>query len=306
MAVRLSSKADASLPGLLAEPAPRSGVELVWLGQAGFLIRGAHATVVIDPYLSDSLAAKYRGRELAHERMMAVPVPPSALAPVDLVLVTHAHTDHLDPGTLPGLAAANPNARFVIPRAHLAPARERGVPPVRTVPVNAGESWSLAGGPPPAATIHAVPAAHEERERDEAGNDRYLGYVVELAGLTVYHSGDCVPFPGMVELLRGYRVDLALLPINGRDEFRASRGVPGNFTVEEAWGLASEIGASALVGHHFGMFEFNTVDPGEACDRFELCRASAAGDGPAGPSHGPDVTLPGPGVRYRFEPGDRA
>ncbi|MFW5688378.1 MAG: MBL fold metallo-hydrolase, partial [Spirochaetota bacterium] len=289
MDVRLSSKADALFPGLLAEPAPRAGIELVWLGQAGFLVRSAHASLVIDPYLSDSLAVKYRGREFAHERLVPVPVEPTELTGVHAVLATHAHTDHLDPGTLPGLAIANPEATFVVPRAHHALAAERGAPAARTVAINTGESFDTGeagqaggAGASPAATLRitAVPAAHEARELDADGNDRFLGYVIELAGVTLYHSGDCVPFAGLRESLAAHAVDIALLPVNGRDEPRASRGVPGNFTPAEAWELARAIGARYLVAHHWGMFAFNTADPAAVERVFdEPSRAGARGDG---------------------------
>ena len=74
-----------------------AGPGLHWLGQAGFWIdTGAHR-ILIDPYLSDSLARKYAGQANDHRRMMPVPVVPEALPRPDVVLVTHAHTDHMDP-----------------------------------------------------------------------------------------------------------------------------------------------------------------------------------------------------------------
>jgi L-ascorbate metabolism protein UlaG (beta-lactamase superfamily) len=57
---------------------------------------------------------------------------------------------------------------------------------------------------------------------------------------------------------------VALLPINGRDEFRLARGVPGNFTVEEAVALCKEAGIAHLIGHHWGMFDFNTIEKSAA------------------------------------------
>ena len=51
-----------------------------------------------------------------------------------------------------------------------------------------------------------------------------------------------------------------MLPVNGRDPVRTSNGVPGNFHPAEAVALAEAIGARLLIAHHFGMFDFNTVD----------------------------------------------
>jgi L-ascorbate metabolism protein UlaG (beta-lactamase superfamily) len=51
---------------------------------------------------------------------------------------------------------------------------------------------------------------------------------------------------------------LALLPINGRD---SARGVPGNFTAEEAAQLGKQMRAGLVIPCHYQMFEFNTVSP---------------------------------------------
>jgi L-ascorbate metabolism protein UlaG (beta-lactamase superfamily) len=56
------------------------------------------------------------------------------------------------------------------------------------------------------------------------------------------------------------KIDLALLPINGRDP---ARGVAGNFTAEEAAQLGKQIHADLVVPCHYEMFEFNTTPPEE-------------------------------------------
>jgi L-ascorbate metabolism protein UlaG (beta-lactamase superfamily) len=96
---------------------------------------------------------------------------------------------------------------------------------------------------------------------DGQGQHLFLGFLLELAGATVYHSGDCVPYPDLAGHLRRREVDLALLPVNGRDPRRLSGGVPGNFTLDEAMELAGAASLRAVVGHHFGLFDFNTIDP---------------------------------------------
>ena len=189
---RIGLRATA-LPAAAGE-SPSRGARVWWLGQAGFLIHGPEAAFIIDPYLSDSLAEKYRGREFPHVRMMPVPIQPDQLAPVDAVLVTHGHTDHLDPGTLPGLAAANSRAVFVLPRALVDLAVERGVPGERTLSCTAGESVSVPrsrGGPTdvtgrPGGTVlvNAIASAHEQLATDEEGNHLYLGYVFTVGGVT--------------------------------------------------------------------------------------------------------------------------
>jgi len=55
------------------------------------------------------------------------------------------------------------------------------------------------------------------------------------------------------------KIDLALLPINGRDEFRLKHDIAGNFKISEALDLCQEVGIINLIVHHFGMFAYNTV-----------------------------------------------
>jgi L-ascorbate metabolism protein UlaG (beta-lactamase superfamily) len=138
--------------------------------------------------------------------------------------------------------------------------------------------------------VEAIPSAHEELWADDAGDHRCLGYVVTIGSVRLYHSGDCVPYPGQAELLAGRGIDAALLPVNGRDAYRLANGVPGNFTADEALDLCEAAGIPLLVGMHWGMFDFNTVDP-EVTARHLASRASAV-----------RWLLPKIGVPYRLRP----
>ncbi len=193
--------------------------------------------ILLDPYLSDQLAKKYAGKEFPHVRMMPAPVTAEELGRVDAVLCTHRHSDHMDPELLPEVAKRYPDCRFVIPRSELGSALGLGLPEERLLTMNAGDRRALvlAGEE---LVLEALPAAHEELKVNEHGEHHYLGYILRLGGLTIYHSGDCSPFEGLRGRLLGRGIDLALLPVNGRDPYRASRGILGNFTLEEACDLA--------------------------------------------------------------------
>jgi L-ascorbate metabolism protein UlaG (beta-lactamase superfamily) len=250
-----------SMEGCLAEelagPSPTAwAMTLWWLGQAGFAVRCGDSRLLIDPYLSDFLSRKYAGKEFPHVRMTPAPVSPQELPGLDAVLCSHAHSDHMDPGTLPVVAACHPICRFMAPRAEAAAALERGVPEDRMVAADAGETADLGG-----MEIHVLPAAHEELKVNGKGEHLYLGFVLRYAGMAVYHSGDTVPFDGLAGLLRAPGVGVALLPVNGRDEYRSRRGVAGNMTLDEAIDLPLNAGIRVLIPHHFGMFEFNTTAP---------------------------------------------
>ena len=115
-------------------------VVIWWLGQAGFVVRAGSHTFLIDPYLSDSLAQKYKGRQFPHQRMMPIPVDPAALKDIDWVFCTHLHTDHMDPVTIRSLAR-NPECRFFVPCAALDQAvANQGLGMKKTTCVNSGQT----------------------------------------------------------------------------------------------------------------------------------------------------------------------
>jgi L-ascorbate metabolism protein UlaG (beta-lactamase superfamily) len=240
-------------------PAQSTGLSFWWLGQAGFAFQYADTRIMIDPYLSNSLADKYEGSEFPHIRMAPPPVRPEEINKLDFVLCTHRHSDHMDPGTLPVLAKNNRDCLFIIPRSEQKAAIERGIPLTQIRPINADESIQLTSK----IRVHAIPSAHVNIETNQNNDHRYLGYIMNIGKISVYHSGDCVPYPQLVPNLQKYKIDIALLPINGRDALRQSRGVPGNFTFEEAVDICRQVHIPILLMHHFGMFEFNTVDPTE-------------------------------------------
>ena len=229
---------------------------LWWLGQSGFLLQWQGRHLLLDPYLSDSLTTKYANTDKPHVRMTERVIAPDQLDFIDVVTSSHNHTDHLDAETLGPLLRVNPkveliipeaNRQFVVDRLKIVAGRPRGL--------NAGQSTIV--GP---FTIHAVPAAHERLETDDGGRHRFLGYVVEFDRWRVYHSGDTVLYDGMVERLRRWPIDVALLPINGRSP---ARRVDGNLWGREAAQLARDIGARLVIPCHYEMFEFNTATPDE-------------------------------------------
>ncbi|MDP3072571.1 MAG: MBL fold metallo-hydrolase [Opitutaceae bacterium] len=220
-----------------------------WLGQSGFLVCYRSEFLLFDPYLSDSLTKKYAATDKPHVRMTERVVDPARLDFVSAVTSSHNHTDHLDAETLGPLFAAAPAAKLVLPAANVAFVAQRLGPAAaaRFVPLADGQRATVG-----AFTFEAVPAAHEELAPE------FAGFVVSVGAFRLYHSGDTVRFPGMVERLRPFGLDLALLPINGR---APERRVSGNLDGPEAARLAHAIGARWVVPCHYEMFAFNTASP---------------------------------------------
>jgi L-ascorbate metabolism protein UlaG (beta-lactamase superfamily) len=244
---------------LLEASLPADAVALAWLGQAGFAVRAAGQRLLIDPYLSDHLARKYAGKEFPHIRLMPPPVDSGALRDLDLVLCSHRHSDHMDPSALPILARNNPRCRFVVPRAERAHALGIGLDESRLVPVNDDDSLRMGDS----LELRAIASAHETLQTNARGEHHFLGFILRTGVLTLYHAGDCVVYEGLAQRLREQRVDVALLPVNGRSATLTARGVPGNMSFTEARDLCAAADIGLLMPHHFGMFAFNTANPTE-------------------------------------------
>ena len=215
-------------------------------------------------YLSNTLEEKYIGSEFPHKRMMMPPIDLSLLQNIDFYLSTHGHTDHMDPGSIESIYKENRSVPiFICPRSQLMRAVERKVPIEKLLGINSDESYSLRDKNREIISIHAVPAAHEQISINEFANHEALGYIIKVNGITLYHSGDCIPYEGLTERLKEFQIDLALLPVNGRNEYLTKKGIAGNFTIDEASALAHDAGISIIIPHHYGMFDFNTISPKE-------------------------------------------
>lgn len=225
-----------------------------WLGQSGFLLKSGSLRIVLDPYLSDSLTLKYQQTDKPHVRMSELVIDPKLLTDISIVTSSHNHTDHLDAETLKPLLTVNPEAKLIVGEANRLFVADRLGCSV-DFPMGITEHTSAQIGE---ISVSAVPSAHNEIERDENGQLRYLGFIIRFGNCCIYHSGDTLVYPGLMERIKAERVDVAFLPINGN---RPERRVAGNMNGAEAARLASEAGVKLVIPHHYHLFEFNTEEP---------------------------------------------
>lgn len=250
-----------------------------WLGQSGFLLQWNGLCLLFDPYLSDSLTQKYASTNKPHVRMSERVIDPRRLNFVDVVTSSHNHTDHLDAETLKPLLEVNPEISFVIPEANRAFVQQRlGCNMDFPIGLTEGESKQVKGF-----TFHGLPSAHNEIERDEKGQCKFMGFVITFGEFCVYHSGDTLWYEGLEKRLEKFKLDVVFLPINGNDP---QRGVAGNLDASEAARLAKMIAARFVIPHHYNMFTFNTANPADF-----VRHAEEIGQAYSLPRHGERMTF---------------
>ncbi len=228
------------------------------LGQSGCRLEMDGQVIYIDPYLSNSVQ-ELHSRDLV--RQVPIPYPPEQVEDADWILITHEHTDHCDPQTLPALAAASPRAVFFGPAPVCQLLTSWGIAPNRVR--SPGEDWVELT---PNLSLRAMPAAHPEIERGSDGNWRYLGYLVKLTNEVLYFAGETRVTDDLLTALHSAKpIHTAFLPVNEINFFRNRKEIIGNMSVREALGLAEELGIEQVVATHWDMFATNSVYPEEIC-----------------------------------------
>jgi L-ascorbate 6-phosphate lactonase len=262
--------AESGVAAAVRRARPLDGVTLWLLGNAGVLVVDqAGRRIAIDPWTSNWLETRSPANPEPVVRQRPARLSSEELADlVDAVLVTHEHPDHLDPGLVPALTAAG--VPVFLPAGCVPTAEACGYPASLLHRLDVGEEVDVCGF-----RVLAVPAAHAlagggygryTEWLDDDGAHRAVGYVVRGGGRVIFHGGDTVMWPGLVERLRAASVDTCLLPINGRDWLREERGLVGNLTARESVDIAAACGAEILVPIHFDGVVGNTGSPGEAVD----------------------------------------
>ena len=250
--------AAASL-GAPAQAQTTSGkTELLWLGQASFRITTPGGkTIVIDPWLSGGpkTPAPYK-------------TDLSALGKVDLLLVTHAHVDHI--GDAPAIAKLN-NTVLYGPADMVTPLITLGM-----LPANLGHRFNKTGHvkPLPGIKVTAVAAEHSsllvwnnpttgKPESHPAGEA--VGYIIELEnGFKIWHMGDTGLFGDMKFINDRYKPDLVLMPIGG------------NFTMDPedaAYAAKNWLTAKSVIPMHYNS---NPLTKGTLAEFQEAMKGAAA------------------------------
>ena len=210
--------------------------QLLWLGQAGFRITTPGGkTIVVDPWITGGPKTPQ-----PYKSNLA------ALGKVDLLLVTHAHVDHI--GDAPALAKLH-NTKLYGPADMVTPLITLGM-----LPAELTHRFNKSGSvtPLPGIKVTAVKAEHSslyvwnnpatsKNESHPAGEA--VGYIIELEnGFKIWHMGDTGLFADMKFIAEYYKPDLVLAPIGG------------NFTMgpeDAAYGIRTWINPKSVIPIHY-------------------------------------------------------
>ena len=148
---------------------------------------------------------------------------PARAGTADLILVTHPHPDHYDRKAIKRLK--NADAEVILPRSCAESGQKT---------LSAGETLHTAS-----AKVTGV-AAYNRTRRFHPRSSGWLGYVIDVEGIRLYHAGDTDLVPEMADL----RPDIALLPVGGIF----------SMNVRTAADAAVTLKASLCIPMHFGVF----------------------------------------------------
>ncbi|WP_189599783.1 MBL fold metallo-hydrolase [Streptomyces lateritius] len=170
---------------------PVSGLRLTWMGHSSVLVEIDGHRVLFDPVWGDRCSPfSFAGPRRLHP----VPLPLAALGPVDAVVISHDHYDHLDRPTIKALASTD--TVFVVPLGVGAHLERWGVSPSRLRELDWNESTEIGQ-----TRFTATPARHFcGRGLRNQQHTLWASWVVAGPEHRVYHSGDTGYFPGFREI----------------------------------------------------------------------------------------------------------
>ena len=265
------------VPVVDALPLPPAGpgeLSVTWLGHASALLRVDGATLLVDPVLAGGIPG-------ASVRLRPAPLTPEQLPPLDAVLISHDHYDHLDVPTLRRLPRSTPVIAGAGSRPWFAARGFTDVTEldwwenVRVAPSRV----ELPSASSPGVSVEFVPAHHwSRRTLFDTCRRLWGGWVVTGSdGRSVLHAGDTGygPFPARIGA-RHRDIAVAILPVGAYAPRKLLRGV--HMDPAEAVRAAGDLGARRIVPVHWGTFVLSGEPVTEPLERVRAEWARAGRD----------------------------
>ena len=222
--------------------APASGLRASWIGHASTLVEIDGRRVLTDPIWSERCSPSTLA---GPKRFHPPPIPLEELPPIDAVVISHDHYDHLDMATVRALAARG--TRFAVPLGIGAHLEKWGVDPATIAELDWNESTTIAG-----LTLTATPARHYSGRNPLHGDETlWSSWVVAGPSHRFFFSGDSGYFDTYKDIATKHGpFDLALIKIGACDE----TWQPIHMSPEEAVQADLDLGARLLLPVHWGTF----------------------------------------------------
>jgi L-ascorbate metabolism protein UlaG (beta-lactamase superfamily) len=230
-----------------------------WIGHATVLLRVGDLTILTDPVLSNRVGVGLGLITGGPHRLVAPALSVRELPPIDLILVSHAHFDHLDRPTLCRLPKDTP----VITAHHtLDLVRDLGFR--RIAELQWGESIELSG-----VTVSARQVNHWGARTFLDRHRGFNAYLIQSARHRVLYGGDTAYHNHFRDL---GPVDLAILGIGGYDPYVAAHATP-----EQAWAMVNHMNADYLLPMHHSTFRLSHEPTAEPLERVLTAAGGNAG-----------------------------
>jgi L-ascorbate metabolism protein UlaG (beta-lactamase superfamily) len=240
------NSAWAPMAGAHAHPilAKSGEIGVTFIGHSSFLIQMGGKNILVDPVYARWLILLRRLRKPG--------VRIQDLPPIDLVLLTHAHMDHLNRPSLRRIVRRMRRAFGRTPEVVVPWGNEDLVQTLGFSAVHALRWWesTIAQG----LNITLTPCKHWGTRWFKDSHRGYGGYMLEHGDQRVYDSGDTAYFDGFREIGRRLKPQIALLPIGAYypDNFRSVHTSP-----EDALQAFNDLGAETMVPMHYGTFKLS-------------------------------------------------
>ncbi len=250
----------------LRENAEHSTPTVTWVGHSTMLVQMDHVTFLTDPIWSDTPSPV----GFAGPRRFVPPgVAMADLPPIDFVVVSHNHYDHLDLPTLVALAKRNPNTRFFVPLENGELLRENGIGNVEEL--DWGDSVEHAG-----VRVHCLPAQHwSKRSLDDDREMLWSSWAVVGAERRFFFAGDTGYFDGFARIAEALGpFDLAAVPIGAYEPIAMMKA--SHLNPEEAVQAAIDLKARIAVAMHYGTFDLSDEPLHEPPARFRKAAAASS------------------------------
>ena len=207
------------MPTLIAQEIPEKEIitfarSIEWFGQSGIKINNGKQIIYIDPF-------RIKNSDQA-----------------DIIFITHDHKDHLDP---PSISKLQTDSTIIVaPLSCRDQINDLGIS--KKIFLSPWDSTKIAGIP-----VKAVPAYNIDKAQFHPKSKNYLGYILTIDGIELYHAGDTERIPEMQQ----FRCDIALLPLGQKYTMNS---------VYDAANAALDVKAKVAIPIHYGLFEGSPAD----------------------------------------------